>query len=142
MSLCHTAVRASKEYRRVVRFWIDGAGGIMAELRNVVREKYTCGKGASRRGFVRRINEKPSLFFSWAVQHRGERRRHQQRQRHRHHHQHVLDYCKLIDQQGDVARSARVPLLSPCRYAQEKLSVRESDCRCPPLLSVLTYFRR
>ena len=30
-------------------------------------------------------------------------------------------------------RSARVPLLYPCRYAREKLSVRESDCRCPPL---------
>ena len=42
-------------------------------------------------------------------------------------------YCKPIDQQGDVVRSARVPLLSPCRYAREKLSVRESDRRCPPL---------
>ena len=42
-------------------------------------------------------------------------------------------YCKPIDQQGDVMRSARVPLLSPCRYAREKLSVRESDRRCPPL---------
>ena len=34
---------------------------------------------------------------------------------------------------GDVVRSARVPLLYPCRYAREKLSVRESDRRCPPL---------
>ena len=30
-------------------------------------------------------------------------------------------------------RSARVPLLYPCRYAREKLSVRESDRRCSPL---------
>ena len=29
-------------------------------------------------------------------------------------------------------RSARVPLLYPCRYAREKLSIRESD-RCSPL---------
>ena len=42
-------------------------------------------------------------------------------------------YCKSIDQQGDVVRSARVPLLYPCRYAREKLSVRESDRRCPVL---------
>ena len=34
---------------------------------------------------------------------------------------------------GDVVRTARVPLLYPCRYAREKLSVRESDRRCPPL---------
>ena len=34
---------------------------------------------------------------------------------------------------GDVVRSARVPLLYPCRYAREKLSVRESNRRCPPL---------
>ena len=27
-------------------------------------------------------------------------------------------------------RSARVPLLNPCRYAREKLSVLESDRRC------------
>ena len=31
--------------------------GVMAELRNVVQEKYT-GGGASRRGFVPRISEK------------------------------------------------------------------------------------
>ena len=42
-------------------------------------------------------------------------------------------YCKPIDRQGDVVRSAHVPLLYPCRYAREKLSVRESDRRCPPL---------
>ena len=30
-------------------------------------------------------------------------------------------------------RSARVPLLYPCRYAREKLSVRENVRRCPPL---------
>ena len=42
-------------------------------------------------------------------------------------------YCKHIDQQGDVVRSARVPLLYACRCAREKLSVRESDRRCPPL---------
>ena len=30
-------------------------------------------------------------------------------------------------------RSARVPLLYPCRYARENLSVREIDRRCPPL---------
>ena len=30
-------------------------------------------------------------------------------------------------------RSARVDLLYPCRYAREKLSVRESDRRCYPL---------
>ena len=42
-------------------------------------------------------------------------------------------YCKPIDRQGDVVQSARVPLLYPCRYAREKLSVRESDRRCPPL---------
>ena len=34
---------------------------------------------------------------------------------------------------GDVVRTARVPLLYPCRYAREKLSVRESDRRCSPL---------
>ena len=45
----------------------------------------------------------------------------------------ALVYCKPIDQQGDVLRSARVPLLYPCRYAREKLSVRESDRLCPPL---------
>ena len=28
---------------------------------------------------------------------------------------------------------ARVPLLYPCRYARQKLSVRESDRRCSPL---------
>ena len=33
----------------------------------------------------------------------------------------------------DVERTARVPLLYPCRYAREKLSVRESDRRCSPL---------
>ena len=41
-------------------------------------------------------------------------------------------YCKPIDRQGDVVRSVRVPLLYPCRYAREKLSVRESDRRCSP----------
>ena len=30
-------------------------------------------------------------------------------------------------------RTARVPRLYPCRYAREKLSVRESDRRCSPL---------
>ena len=44
---------------------------------------------------------------------------------------HALLY--RIDRQGDVVRSARVPLLYPCRYAREKLSVRESDRRCSPL---------
>ena len=34
---------------------------------------------------------------------------------------------------GHVVRTARVPLLYPCRYAREKLSVRESDRRCSPL---------
>ena len=34
---------------------------------------------------------------------------------------------------GDVVRSARVSLLYPCRYAREKLSVRESDRRSSPL---------
>ena len=34
---------------------------------------------------------------------------------------------------GDVVRTARLPLLHPCRYAREKLSVRESDRRCSPL---------
>ena len=34
---------------------------------------------------------------------------------------------------GDVVRSARVPLLYPCRYAREKLSVRQSDRHCSPL---------
>ena len=34
---------------------------------------------------------------------------------------------------GDVVRTARVPLLYPCRYARGKLSVRESDRRCSPL---------
>ena len=42
-------------------------------------------------------------------------------------------YCKPMDRKGDVVRSAGVPLLYPCRYAREKLSVRESDRRCPPL---------
>ena len=43
---------------------------------------------------------------------------------------------------GDVVRTARVPLLYPCRYAREKLSVRESDRRssalafCPRRFSV------
>ena len=42
---------------------------------------------------------------------------------------------------GDVVRSVRVPLLYPCRYSREKLSVRESDRRCSPLLpSVLNVF--
>ena len=34
---------------------------------------------------------------------------------------------------GDIVRTARVPLLYPCRYAREKLSVRESDRRYSPL---------
>ena len=34
---------------------------------------------------------------------------------------------------GDVVRTARVPLLYPCRCAREELSVRESDRRCSPL---------
>ena len=34
---------------------------------------------------------------------------------------------------GDVVRTARVPLLHPCRYAREMLSVRERDRRCSPL---------
>ena len=34
---------------------------------------------------------------------------------------------------GDVVRTARVPLLYPCRYVRKKLSVRESDRRCSPL---------
>ena len=34
---------------------------------------------------------------------------------------------------GDVVRTARVPLLYPCRYVRKKLSVRESDRRCFPL---------
>ena len=34
---------------------------------------------------------------------------------------------------GDAVRTARVPLLYQCRYAREKLSVRESDRRCSPL---------
>ena len=34
---------------------------------------------------------------------------------------------------GDVVRTARVPLLYPCRYAREKLSVCKSDRRCSPL---------
>ena len=34
---------------------------------------------------------------------------------------------------GDFVRTARVPLLYPCRYAREKLSVRESDRHCSPL---------
>ena len=34
---------------------------------------------------------------------------------------------------GDVVRTARVPLLYPCRYARAKVSVRESDRRCSPL---------
>ena len=42
-------------------------------------------------------------------------------------------YCKPIDRQGDVVRSARVPLLYPCRYAREKLFVRENDRRCSPV---------
>ena len=42
-------------------------------------------------------------------------------------------YYKPIDRQGDVVRSARVPRLYSCRYAREKLSVHESDRRCPPL---------
>ena len=33
---------------------------------------------------------------------------------------------------GDVVRTARVPLLYPCRHAREKLSVRECDRRCSP----------
>ena len=41
--------------------------GVMAELRNVVLEKYR-GGGASSRGFVRRIDE-ISLIL-WEVQHR------------------------------------------------------------------------
>ena len=47
--------------------------------------------------------------------------------------QYTSFYCKPIDGQEDVVRSARVPLLYPCRNAREKLSVRESDRRCPPL---------
>ena len=37
---------------------------------------------------------------------------------------------------GNVVRTARVPLLYPCRYAREKLSVRESDRRCSSLEAV------
>ena len=48
-------------------------------------------------------------------------------------HQKISLYCKPIDRQGDVVRSARVPLLYPCRYARETLSVRESDRRFSPL---------
>ena len=45
----------------------------------------------------------------------------------------ILLYVYPSNWRGDVVRSARVPLLYPCRYAREKLSVRESDRRCPPL---------
>ena len=31
-------------------------------------------------------------------------------------------------------RTARVPMFYPCRYVREKLSVRESDRRCSPLV--------
>ena len=34
---------------------------------------------------------------------------------------------------GYGVRTARVPLVYPCRYVREKLSVRESDRRCSPL---------
>ena len=41
--------------------------------------------------------------------------------------------ASLSTGRGNVVRTACVPLLYPCRYAREKLSVRESDRRCPPL---------
>ena len=44
-------------------------------------------------------------------------------------------YCKPIDRQGGrhAVRSARVPLLHPCGFAREKLSVRERYRRSSPL---------
>ena len=49
--------------------------------------------------------------------------------------------ASLSSGRGDVVQSARVPLLYPCPYAREKLSVRESDHRSSPLLpSILNVF--
>ena len=52
---------------RRVDFSIRGDAGVMAEIRNVERKK-NGGRGASSRGFVRKIGF--SDFFLWAMQHR------------------------------------------------------------------------
>ena len=53
--------------RRVVEFFIRGYAGYMAEIRNVLRKK-NGGRGASSRGFVRKIGF--SDFFFGAMQRR------------------------------------------------------------------------
>ena len=40
-----------------MRFSTNGVAGVMAELPNIVQEKYR-GRGASSRGFVARLGEK------------------------------------------------------------------------------------
>ena len=51
----------------MVRLFIDGVAGVVAELRNIAQEKYR-GRGDSSRGFTQRIGN--NSFFWWAVKHR------------------------------------------------------------------------
>ena len=51
----------------MVGFRVRGEGGIMAELRNVLRKK-NGGRGASSRGFVRRIGFFIFYFLGDATQ--------------------------------------------------------------------------
>ena len=56
--LLHCSESTPRVHRRVLRFWIDGVAGVVAELRNVVQKNYR-GRGASSRG----CSKNRLLFF-------------------------------------------------------------------------------
>ena len=55
---CRSESAYARVHRRVVRSWIDGVAGDLAEVRNVVQKKYRVVEVLPVLGFVPRIGKK------------------------------------------------------------------------------------